>query len=143
MAVISETPDIKEMPVNQDEEHLRLLSIFHYIVGGLAALAFCFPLIHLAVGIAMVCGAFDGTNGPPRMLGWVFIVVPAMIILFGWVLAACIITAGRKLARREGRTFCLIIAGIECVFMPFGTVLGVFTIVVLTRDSVRDLFSAG
>jgi hypothetical protein len=31
-------------------------------------------------------------------------------------------------------------AGIACVFMPFGTVLGVFTIIVLMRDSVRRLF---
>jgi hypothetical protein len=31
-------------------------------------------------------------------------------------------------------------AGIECVFMPFGTVLGVFTLVVLTRPSVKPLF---
>ncbi len=27
--------------------------------------------------------------------------------------------------------------------MPFGTVLGVFTIIVLMRDSVKQLFSAG
>jgi hypothetical protein len=31
-------------------------------------------------------------------------------------------------------------AGVACMFMPFGTVLGVFTIVVLLRDSVKELF---
>jgi len=31
-------------------------------------------------------------------------------------------------------------AGIECLFMPFGTVLGVFTIMVLMRDPVKQLF---
>jgi hypothetical protein len=31
-------------------------------------------------------------------------------------------------------------AGIECIFMPVGTVLGVFTIIVLMRDSVKELF---
>jgi uncharacterized membrane protein YuzA (DUF378 family) len=31
--------------MNQDAEHLRLLSIFHYIVGGLAALFSFFPLL--------------------------------------------------------------------------------------------------
>lgn len=39
--------------------------------------------------------------------------------------------------------FCLIMAGIACLFMPFGTVLGVFTIVVLTRESVREMISLG
>ncbi len=32
-------------------------------------------------------------------------------------------------------------AGVACMFMPFGTVLGVFTIIVLLRDSVKELFS--
>ena len=31
-------------------------------------------------------------------------------------------------------------AGLECIFMPFGTVLGVFTIIVLMRDTVKELF---
>jgi hypothetical protein len=31
-------------------------------------------------------------------------------------------------------------AGVECLFMPVGTVLGVFTIIVLVRDSVKELF---
>jgi hypothetical protein len=34
----------------------------------------------------------------------------------------------------------LAIAGIECIFIPFGTVLGVFTIIVLMRPTVKELF---
>jgi hypothetical protein len=29
---------------------------------------------------------------------------------------------------------------LSCVFFPFGTVLGVFTIIVLARPSFRELF---
>jgi hypothetical protein len=32
-------------------------------------------------------------------------------------------------------------AGVECIFMPFGTVLGAFTLVVLLRESVKQLFT--
>ena len=31
-------------------------------------------------------------------------------------------------------------AGIECMFTPFGTVLGVFTIIVLMRPEVKTMF---
>jgi hypothetical protein len=31
-------------------------------------------------------------------------------------------------------------ACIECLFLPFGTILGVFTIIVLSRESVKALF---
>ena len=36
---------------NADTEHLKLLSIFHYVVGGMAVLFACFPIIHLVIGL--------------------------------------------------------------------------------------------
>jgi len=60
-----------------------------------------------------------------------------------WIFAALVITTARFLARRRHYLFCLVMAAIECAYMPFGTVLGVFTIIVLMRDSVKQLFSAG
>lgn len=132
--------------MNQDEEHLRLLSIFHYVVGGIAALFACFPFIHLAVGIALVTGAFPSRLGQEELDvlgGWLFIVVASVLILVGWTLAVAILVAGRFLARRTHYTYCLTVGGIECIFVPFGTVLGVFTIIVLSRLSVKSLFQQG
>jgi len=132
--------------MNQDEEHLRLLSIFHYVVGGITALFACFPLIHLAVGIALVTGAFSsrpGQAGLDLLGGGLFIIVTTVLILVGWTLAVAILVAGRFLARRTHYTYCLTVGGIECIFMPFGTVLGVFTIIVLSRLSVKALFQPG
>ncbi len=31
---------------------------------------------------------------------------------------------------------------VECIFIPFGTVLGVFTIIVLSRLSVKPVFQS-
>ena len=42
--------------IYEEREYLKLLSIFHCIVGAMTALFACFPLIHLAIGIAMLCG---------------------------------------------------------------------------------------
>ncbi len=36
--------------------------------------------------------------------------------------------------------FCLVMGGVECILVPFGTVLDVFTIVTLTRRAVKKLF---
>ena len=128
--------------MDDDRQHIKLLSIFHYVVGGFAAVFSCFPLLHIAMGIAMLCGAFEGDDVPPRIFAWFFILFPAVFMLCGWALAVCIIVAGRKLSQFRNRTYCLVIAAIECVFMPLGTVLGVFTIVVLMRESVKELFAA-
>ena len=34
----------------------------------------------------------------------------------------------------------MVIAALECLSVPLGTLLGVFTLVVLSRPSVRDSF---
>ena len=126
----------------QDAEHLRLLSVFHYVVAGVAALFACIPFLHLFMGIAMVSGWGDMAPEDEfgRAIGWFVIAFAGTFILFGWAFAVCLALAGRALARRRRYIFCLVMAGLACMFMPFGTVLGVFTIIVLMRDSVRELF---
>jgi thiol:disulfide interchange protein len=128
--------------MSQDEQHLNLLAIFHFILGGMIALFACFPMIHMVVGILMLSGMLDGEDAPPRALGILLIAIPAVFIFAGWVIAALVIVAGRKLRRRASWTFCMIVAGLECLFMPFGTALGVFTIVVLSRVSIKELFES-
>jgi hypothetical protein len=69
-------------------------------------------------------------------------VLGALFFLAGVTMAICILIAGRSLARWKYYSFALVIACIECLFVPFGTILGVFTIVVLSRESVEALFLA-
>lgn len=137
------------MTQTDDAKHLDLLSIFHYVVGGLVGLMACFPIIHLVIGISIVTGSFPeqahmqsaDPEIPMAMFGWFFVILSSLFILFGLAMAVLMIVAGKKLKKRRSYTFCLVIAGIECLFMPFGTVLGIFTIVVLMRDPVKALFA--
>ena len=131
--------------MTKDEDHLRLLSIFHYVVAGLAGLFALFPIFHLVFGLFLILAPakFAGKGEPPpAFIGWIFVTFAAVFITIGWVLAAFVLTAGRFLAKRKHYMFCLMMGGVECIFMPFGTVLGVFTIIVLMRESVKPLFAA-
>jgi hypothetical protein len=131
--------------MNQDKEQLQLLAIFHYVVAGLAALFSFFPLLYSIIGGFLLYAADHPGGGnqepPPAVLGWVFIVLGTLFFLAGVSIAICILIAGRSLARCKRYSFALVMACIECLFIPFGTILGVFTIVVLSRESVRALFS--
>jgi hypothetical protein len=130
--------------MDRDAEHLRLLSIFHYVVGGLVAFCACFFIIHIVMGavIASSPSSFSGSGGPPpRAFGLFFMIIGSLAVLFGWTMAALIIFAGYSLGRRKNYLFCMIVAGISCLFMPFGTVLGIFTILVLQRPRVREMFN--
>ena len=64
----------------------------------------------------------------------------AVFFLAGLAMAICILMAGRSLARQRRYLFAFVIACLECFFIPFGTILGVFTIIVLSRESVKTLF---
>ena len=130
--------------MREDFEHLRLLAIFHFVVAGIAAIFACFPLIYLALGIAIVTGAFpagQGAGAMPQAIGWFFILFASIFIIAGWAFAICLIVAGRSLQQHRRHVFCAVIAALACAFPPFGTVLGVFTLIVLFRPSVKDLFA--
>ncbi len=130
--------------MNQNLEHLRLLSIFHYVVGGLTALFACFPIFHVVFGIIMIAAPeVFGNEAPPAFMGWMMAIMGGVFMLVGWTLAVLILYAGRCLGKRRRHTYCLVVAVLSCLFMPFGTALGVFTIIVLIRPSVKDLFAPG
>lgn len=128
--------------MDQNEEHLRLLSIFHYVVAAFAALFALFPVIHLVIGIAILTGSFPGggIDAEARWVGGFFVAFAGVWILAGSAFAIAVFLAGRNLARRTRYTFCLVMGGLECMFVPFGTVLGVLTIIVLMKEPVKAIF---
>lgn len=135
-----EAPDV----VSRDLDHLRILSIFYYVYAGFTFFFALIPLIYIGLGIAMLSGALDldnaGGNPPPPEIGYIFIAVGGGLMCLGMLMGALMIMAGRRLAAQRGYTYCMVIAVLLCLHFPLGTVLGVFTIVILMRDSVKALF---
>jgi hypothetical protein len=128
--------------MTQDDQHLKLLSIFHSIVAAMATLLSLFPCFHLALGIAFVSGFLNDTENQADfpIIGWFFIAFSSLWILIGLTFSACVFLAGRNINARRRYKFCLLMACCECLFMPFGTVLGAFTIVFLVKDTVKAQF---
>jgi hypothetical protein len=131
--------------MKQDLQHLKLLSIFYYVVGGMIALFSCFALIYLFVGVMFVAAPPPSGNGPPppQALGWFFIVFSAGMMLLGWTWAAALMVAGWFLGRCRHYLYCMVMGCSALLFQPFGTVLGVFTILLLIRPTVKRLFETG
>ena len=114
----------------------------YYIFGGLTALLSLLASLYMLLGIMVLVGDFTGSAGeaPPRLFGWIFIAIGAGAMTLGLTLAILMILTGRWIAARRRRVFCLVVAGLCCLSFPLGTALGVFTIVVLVRDSVVTAF---
>lgn len=129
--------------MNDDIQHLRYLTIGHYICAAITALFACFPLIHLTIGLIFLLNPPSAQGGeafPAQVFGLVFALIGGAFVLCGWAFAACLFAAGRSIAARKRHTFCIVIAALSCASFPFGTTLGVLSIIVLTRPTVKALF---
>ncbi len=135
--------------LNPDQEHLRLLAIFHYVLAGITGLFSLFPVFLLLMDLALTFWptqfGFDDAQ-PSALFGWMFFVFAAAKILMGLtlaglVLAGLVLFTARCLSQRRRHLFCLVMAGVECIFVPIGTVLSVFTLIVLVRPTVKELFA--
>lgn len=125
------------------EQHLAQLAVGYYVMGALTILFSFLFMVHVALGASMVVGALDdtGPSPPPAALGWVFLVMGLFAFVFVAAIGGLTVFAGRCIAQRKHLTFIYILAGILCTNMPLGTLLGVLTFVVLTKDDAKALFA--
>ena len=125
-----------------DLEHLKLLSIGYYVMAGFTLLFSFLPLIYVAMGVFMLFGSTHLTGGAPDAAGWIIIALGTAGSLVIMALALMNFLTARFIAARERRIFCMVIAALSCLHAPLGLLIGVFTLVVLSRDGVRALFSS-
>ena len=125
----------------QDVDQLRWIQIFYYVTTGLFALAGCFPLIHLTIGAFLVFAPSANAQGDPELVGWIFMAIAIAIMTFFWIFAALQFMTARNIERRRRHTLCVVVAAISAATcFPFGTALGIFTIIVLMRPQVKAAF---
>jgi hypothetical protein len=127
-------------------DHLRLLSVFHYIWAGLGLVGLGFLALHYGFMQTMLDPDFLARQPDPpppemiRMFGlfkWMYL----GFALFGITTMVLNFLAARWIAARSHWMFCVVVAALNCLSIPLGTILGVFTIVVLTKDPVRRSFA--
>lgn len=126
---------------NPDEGSLRLLSIFFYILACMSGLAGCIVMSFALLGIAVMAGAVEGLPREIAMfLGLILVVLESIIAIIVWGLGLLETLTARSFATRSRYRFCCVMACLELLNVPFGTAVGIFAIVILSRPSVRALY---
>ncbi|MGD9647666.1 MAG: hypothetical protein AB7U73_18275 [Pirellulales bacterium] len=131
-------------PSETDLEHLRWLSIGHYVLSALITVFGCCGFLYVGMGVMFLTNpqAMAGPNQPPppAFMGGFFALMGVGFMVFAWGLAVVLYLSGRWLAAHRNWMFCLIVACVSMLFQPLGTILGIFTLIVLLRPSVKVLF---
>lgn len=128
--------------MDKNLENLRVLGIFYYVVAAFAAMIALIPMIHLTIGSVLLIVSLVNPKVmfPLTFVGGVFVLVASFLILLGATFGTCLFLAGRFLRQTRHYYFCLVMGGVACVFFPWGTILGVFTLVLLSKEEVKSLF---
>lgn len=145
---MSALPPIMRDQHQVDANHLRLLAIFHFVSAGMAFLGVLFMGAEFVFMRAIMSNPSMWTQPsqhnamPPdtfvSLFQWFFV----LFGLYFVVTAVLNVMSGVFLRARKHRVFSLVVAGINCLHVPLGTILGIFTIIVLVRDSVQDEYAA-
>ena len=133
-----------------DEEHLKLLSLGYKISAAISGFFSLFGLLYVFAGVAMSVAFSHATDlatktdqAPPAFVGWIFAGFGALFVLLMTTMALLKLRAALCIQRRKSRTYCMVIAAIMCIGVPYGTALGVASFMVLSRDSVVQQFNLG
>ena len=174
------------MPVRQinvqDETHLNLISVLHFVMGGLYLLGIGFLILHYMIMAMVLQMAEAESQTPPASPSAVIAVSPTpatpeeaatllasppvavpttptsppfpkeilpilnifYVVCGAFLIALCIcnILVGLHMRKRKHRIFSLVVAGVNCLQFPFGTALGIFTFIVLSRVGVKMDYDA-
>jgi hypothetical protein len=174
----------------QDESHLKVISVCHYVMAGFYLLGIGFVILHFMLmsfvfkmaeaeqnkataaptplivestspapigevpatpEIPPIITAPPSVAAPPAVspsAAFPKEIIPVLMFFYvaigGFLVALCVCNAlsGHYIRKRKNRMFSFIIAGINCMQFPLGTALGVFTFIVLTRESVKMVYAA-
>jgi hypothetical protein len=127
---------------NRDADHLRLLAVFHFVKAGLSLFMIGFIVLHYAFMRTIFADPkmWENAKEPPpfdpqeffSLFIWFYILGAAFMLMF----MGLNVISGIFLLQRRNRLFSMVTAGLNCLAVPLGTVLRVFRLVVLSRESV-------
>jgi ABC-type glycerol-3-phosphate transport system permease component len=146
--------------MEKDLKHLRWLAYGYYFALFLGSLIFLFPLLWVFIGhlsvyldaLTLVLSTYsDGVPDIQQIFSHekdrahpIFMII---VMIFGFFIGIpilignfCNYYCAKSLKLQKNYTFCLVMSGLALASFPFGTVLGIFSFIVLMRDSVKKLF---
>jgi hypothetical protein len=114
---------------SKDREKMKLISFFHFLHGGLV-ISFLNEMIS---GLGTF--NFSGKN-----YDWKITTILLIFFVFYVTLASLQIASSYFLLKKTQYKFSFFVAYFECIFTPIGTIIGVVTIILLSKDTIKNLY---
>ncbi|MFI5387561.1 MAG: hypothetical protein ACHQ50_15745 [Fimbriimonadales bacterium] len=142
MSEQSHDPAWLQYQQQMNDENVRTLVILHRVYAGLIALGSCcvggyFVFI---LGILGAATASKPQDAPPPVVGAMVTTICLGVMGFLVLKAILNLLAANWLRDRRNWTGIVIVAAIDCLNIPLGAALGIFSLIVINRPTVRSTF---
>ena len=120
------------MNKRKDARALLFISVCHYVYGSMFLLPFMAIVLLNLDGIKIIINELPKTTTILIFLGVLLTIILTCSI--------CLITSGYFIFKRNRYQFSWNIARAEIALFPLGTILGFFTLYVLSKESIKSLY---
>lgn len=109
----------------------------------------CFFLLYvfMLVGFAFIPekawnqpATANGGGPPPVIFFRIMAAIMAGLVFVGWTIGGLTAYAGRCIQKRKRKTLIYVMAALNCLFIPYGILLGIFTFIVLGSPAAAEEF---
>ena len=158
------------VPLTDDEarivarERLNFLAIGFYVRGGVMLAFSCFFLFYVCMllGFSFIPEAAwnqpspsptpttfalptpsphpANAGAPPVIFFRILAGVMGGMMLLGWTIGGLTAYAGRCIRKRKHKVLIYVMAAMNCLFVPYGILLGIFTFIVLGSPAALEEF---
>lgn len=128
----------------KDESDLNTLSVLHYVWSALLGCSAFGIVGYFVVVAAFVVNAPSSPHGRPadqEMVAGIMMVIGVVMGVLMIPLFVLHLMAAAALKKRTRYMLAMVMSGFTCLSVPLGTGLGIWTIMVLQRPSVKALFN--
>jgi len=119
--------------------HVKVIAALYFAISALLVLGAVFSQMLMALGVGLLARSHDeGAQTGAALLGFTGVMISVMLVLF----AVPFIIAGWGLLkfRPWARIFGIILAVLCLIHIPFGTLLGIYALVILFKKETEALF---
>ncbi|XMO87109.1 hypothetical protein AAFN75_02210 [Algibacter sp. AS12] len=115
-----------------------------YLVKGILTL--CFSIVFIIYGcLGFLIGAMaensDTNTELPFNFGWIFAIIGGIGLLFCITIGVLTLLASKYIKNLKNYNFIFVIAVVNCLTGILGIVLGIFTLIEMSKPEIKTLFN--
>ena len=125
--------------MNSEDHNLGIFRIL-YIIKGIITLAFSIlPILYIFLGV-FISQKGNMSVDESHFAGIFILLIGVVVFLFLLILGILTLLTAKYLGERKNYDFIFVMAILNCLTGILGIILGIFTIIELTKPQVKRLF---